>query len=579
MPDTQTPSATVPGTEPHPFATLAVVLPATFMQLVDVSIVNVGIPSIQRELGASNAQIQLILAGYQLAFACTLITAARMGDIFGRKKLFLTGMVGFTVASALCGAAPSATVLVIARVLQGLMSGLMFPQVLSVIQVTFPPRERGKAFGIFGATIGLATILGPLLGGALISLDLFGLDWRTIFYVNVPIGIAAAFAATTFLHESRAPDAPRLDLPGAALITASLFLLVFPLTEGRQQGWPSWIFAMLGAALVLLGIFVVYERRKTARDASPLVHMTLFGDATFRRGILLAFVFFGGLPAFFFAITLYLQIGFDFSPLHAGLTTFPFAVGSALSSISSDTLVRRWGTIVIEAGALLLAIGVGVLMAVVHVTAVDMTSWHLVAVLFVCGLGTGLVVAPMINLILVGIHSREAGSASGVLSTGQQVGGALGVALVGIIFFGMLPHNAAAAADRAAPGLRTRLAAAHVPAPAIDGIAKGVHDCLVARASSNNPAVPPPLCRRLEKRAAAGGARGASIGNAIRGYAVPRAKRDSFSHTFAETLIYQLVVFALSLLLLRMLRRPAESGDDDRTQEGQAGDRSTSARV
>lgn len=220
--------------------TLAIIMTATFVQLIDVSIVNVAIPSIQRELHASSAEIQLVVAGYLLAFAMTLITGARLGDIFGRTRLFIIGMVGFTLASAACGAAPTATALVVSRVVQGAFSALMYPQVLSVIQVSIPPRDRGRAFGILGAVIGLATILGPVVGGLLISANIAGSTWRSIFYVNVPIGIAAVAGALYRLPRSKAPDAPRLDIPGALLATAGVFLLVFPLVQGRQDGWPAW---------------------------------------------------------------------------------------------------------------------------------------------------------------------------------------------------------------------------------------------------------------------------------------------------------------------------------------------------
>ncbi|HET6610893.1 MAG TPA: MFS transporter [Kofleriaceae bacterium] len=421
----------------HRFAVLATVLPAAFMQLVDVSIVNVAIPSIQRQLHASYGVIELVVAGYQLAFACTLITGARLGDLFGRKRLFVVGMVAFTVASMLCGAAPTSWLLVVARVLQGVASGLMYPQVLSVIQVTFPPAERGRAFGIYGATIGLATILGPLLGGLLIFLDLGGLDWRLVFFVNVPIGIAATAAAVSILPESRDHAARGLDLVGAALATVGLFCLVFPLTEGRSRGWPPWIFAMIIASVALLSWFWIYERKKTVRGESPLIYTTLFRDPTFRRGMLLAVVFVAGLPSFFFTLTLWLQIGNGFSPLHAGLTTFPFAIGTGLSSFLSDRIVRRFGRIAVQAGAVVLSVGIA-LLVVVALSVEVLSTWHVSWVLLMSGLGMGMVMAPMVNMVLYNVPEREAGSASGVLSTGQQVGGALGVAVIGWVFFARL---------------------------------------------------------------------------------------------------------------------------------------------
>src|SRR5215472_5484620 len=229
--------------DPRRWPALWCVLTAAFMVLLDISIVNVAIPSIQQNLHASFGEVQLVLAGYALAYAVLLITGGRLGDIYGRKRMFMLGMGGFVVASALCGLAQNPTMLVTSRVLQGLMAALMYPQVLSVIQVLFPPRERGKAFGIFGAIIGLATISGPLAGGLIIRDDLSGGAWRWIFLVNLPIGIAALSAAWRVLPESRAPQATRLDLWGVGIVTAGLGLLVYPLVEGRDLGWPVWSLA------------------------------------------------------------------------------------------------------------------------------------------------------------------------------------------------------------------------------------------------------------------------------------------------------------------------------------------------
>jgi len=293
---TQDPRAAAEDGDPRRWVALAVVLVAGFMQLVDISIVNVAIPSIQRDLDATYSQIQWVLAGYQLAFAVTLITGGRLGDIFGRKRLFMLGMAGFTLASALCGLAQSPGMLVGSRFLQGVMGAVMFPQILSVIQVTFPPRERGTAFGIFGATIGLATITGPLVGGLLIEGDLLGLGWRPIFLVNVPIGIGALVAAALYLRESRAPRALRLDPAGVGLATAGLLLLVYPLVQGRDLGWPAWTFASMAASVLVLAAFAAWERRKKAADGSPLVDLDLFRQRAFVAGVLVAAIFFMASP-------------------------------------------------------------------------------------------------------------------------------------------------------------------------------------------------------------------------------------------------------------------------------------------
>jgi EmrB/QacA subfamily drug resistance transporter len=531
----------------HPFAILAIVLTAVFVQLLDVSIVNTAIPSIQRDIGASYASVQLIVAGYQLAFACLLITGARLGDIYGRKKLFMTGMATFTVASALCGLAPDANTLVLARIVQGLGSGLMFPQVLSVIQVTIPPRDRGKAFGLFGATIGIATILGPLLGGVLIQLDLFGSDWRSIFLVNIPVGIVALVAAARELPDSKAPDAPRLDLLGAALVGAGLFLLIYPLTEGRQKGWPGWIYLMLAASVPLLVGFVVLQRRKTARNASPLLLMTLFGNRSFRAGLALSSVFFLGIAPFFFTFALYLQVGLGYSALHSGLTTFPFAIGTGIASSRSDGLAKRLGRDVLTLGCAVLATAMAGLILVLHLTGTTPRAYELAPLLFLAGLGLGLFVAPLTNVILAGITGREAGSASGALSTVQQIGGALGVALIGILLFGLLGGHAQAAAADQVPALRSRLTAAGLPAPAVDQATGQFSRCFTARAKAPDPSAevpgcaPPPGAPPQVSEALASAGRTANARN--------------FQHTIERTLVAEVVVFLSALLFVLGLPR------------------------
>jgi EmrB/QacA subfamily drug resistance transporter len=422
------------------------------MQIVDVSIVNVAIPSIQRQLGASYAAMQLVLACYQLGYACVLITAARLGDIHGRKRLFLIGVGGFTVASVICGAAPTAGFLIAGRVAQGLMAGVMTPQVLSVIQVNFPPAERGRAFGWYATTIGLGSIMGPLLGGLLIAANPFGLDWRSVFYVNVPIGLAAMFAAARLLPESRAPAARALDLPGAVLITVGLFFLMVPLTEGRQQGFPAWMLAMLAAAVLALVGFWLLERRKSARQESPLIDIALFRDPAFRRGIALATLLLFGIPSFFFVLAQYLQNGFAFTPLRAGLTTFPFALASAATSLSSDRLVKRFGIGLVQVGYLVLVGAMVALRFAIVRLGSDMVAWDLIGILFASGFGFGLVYAPLTSMVLDRIEPRHVGAASGVLTTGQMVGGALGVAIVGGLFASRIP----AAAFALPPGHPTR---------------------------------------------------------------------------------------------------------------------------
>ena len=539
--------------DPRRWAALAVVLTAGFMQLVDISIVNVAIPSIQRDLDATYSQIQWVLAGYQLAFAVMLITGGRLGDIFGRKRLFMTGMAGFTLASALCGLAQSPGILIGSRLLQGLMGAVMFPQILSVIQVTFPPKERGAAFGMFGATIGLATITGPLVGGLLIRGDLLGLDWRPIFLVNVPIGIAALAAAVRYLGESRAPQALRLDLVGVGIVSAGLLLLIYPLVQGRDLDWPLWTFLSMAAAVPVLAMFVRYERRKQAADGSPLVDLGLFGERAFVAGLLVAGIFFMGIPAFFLTFSLWLQIGLGFSPLHAGLTGVPFAVGSFLASAASVRLLPRLGRRILSLGALLLTLGMVAVIWTVDRYGGVIHSWQLAPALLVCGLGLGSVVAPLVNVVLAGIRGQDAGSASGVLSTVQQVGGAVGVAVIGVIFFGLLGSQAATVTAELAPRLRADLQAAGLPAPVTQQVASGFATCFEDRANAKDPSAVPASCQQAQARA-----QGQERVGQVVAATADSARRRNFSDAFERTLLFEVAVFLLCFLLIFLLPEARE---------------------
>jgi EmrB/QacA subfamily drug resistance transporter len=543
------------GADPRRWAALAVVLAAGFMQLVDISIVNVAIPSIQRDLDATYSQIQWVLAGYQLAFAVMLITGGRLGDIYGRKRLFMIGMSGFTLASALCGLAQSPEMLIGSRVLQGLFGAIMFPQILSVIQVTFPPKERAGAFGMFGATIGLATIMGPLVGGLLIEADLFGLQWRPIFLVNVPIGILALAAAARYLIESRAPRALRLDPIGVAIVTAGLLLLVYPLVQGRDLDWPLWTFLSMAAAVPVLVAFAVYERHKKRLDGSPLIDLDLFRQRSFVPGLAVAGIFFMGIPAFFLIFSLWLQIGLGFSALHAGVTGVPFAVGSALASAASVRLAPALGRRVLSAGSLLLVAGMAGLIWTVDHYGGAVHSWQLIPALLVCGLGLGLVIAPLVNVVLAGIRGQDAGAASGVLSTVQQVGGAVGVALIGVIFFGLLGSQAAGVADDVLGGLQRDLQGGGLPPAATRQIGAGFRTCFEDRANAKDPSAVPASCARAQAQ----GQSQPQLAQVV-GTAADDARRQSFSQAFQRSLLFEIGVFLASFLLVFLL--PQARGEE-----------------
>ncbi|MFD2691736.1 MFS transporter [Streptomyces phyllanthi] len=421
---------------------------AAFMDLVDVTIVNVAIPSIQRDAGATFSQIQWITAGYALAFAAGLVTGGRLGDIHGRKRLFLIGIGGFTVASALCGFAAGPEMLVAARILQGAMAALMVPQVLSIVHATFPAHERGKVFGLFGAIVGLGAVSGPLLGALLIEWDLFGLGWRPIFLINLPVGIAGLVLGRRFITESRAPHALRLDLVGVALVTLGLLMLLYPLTRGRELGWPLWGYVSMAGALVVLGALVAYERRKTRIDGSPLIELSLFRVKSFAAGIAVQTVFGVGLGVFFLVWTLYMQFGLGWSELRAGLTGVPFSIAvSVAAGVSVQKLVPRFGRKVLQAGALVMAAGVLLYVWESERYGMAIASWQMALPLVVMGAGMGLIVAPLTDAILSEVPREHSGSASGLISTVQQMGNALGLGLVSVVFFGTMDDRLAGMTD------------------------------------------------------------------------------------------------------------------------------------
>jgi EmrB/QacA subfamily drug resistance transporter len=422
---------------------LAVVFTAAFMDLVDVTIVNIAVPSIERDLATSFGAIQWITAGYAIAFAAGLITGGRLGDIYGRKRLFLIGIAGFTVASALCGFAANPQMLVGARLLQGAMAAMMVPQVLAIIHVTFPAHERGKVFGMFGAVVGLGAVTGPLLGALLTQWNLFGLEWRPIFLINLPVGIAGVILGRKFIAESKAPKALRLDLVGVVLVTLGLLMLIYPLTRGRELNWPLWGHLCMAGSLVVFAVFVMYEKSKTRKDGSPLVELSLFKVKSFAAGIAVQLTFGIVLGIFFLVWTLYMQLGLGWSPLRAGLTGLPFSLGvAAAAGLSVQKLVPRFGRKVLQAGALTMIAGLLLYIGVAGRYGAGIHPWQMLLPLLVMGVGMGLIVAPLTDVVLSGVPREHSGSASGLINTTMQMGNALGLGLVSVVFFGVIDDRA-----------------------------------------------------------------------------------------------------------------------------------------
>jgi EmrB/QacA subfamily drug resistance transporter len=417
-----------------------VVLIAFFMDILDGTIVNVAIPSIQGSIGADFASIQWIVAGYALTFALFLIPGGRLGDIYGYKTMFLIGMAGFTIASAICGFSTTASGLVVARLLQGAAAAIMVPQIMSTIQILYvDPKERQHISAFYGGIAGLASVLGPILGALLVAGSLFGLGWRMIFLVNVPVGIFAIVAAWYALPSAKSPHPLKLDLLGTGLALLAMTMLIFPLIQGRELEWPRWTFAMIAAALPVFGLFAWSQKRRDRIDGSPLVVPSLFHYRSFVVGILICGSFFGVVGGFFLTQSLYMQLGRGFSVMEAGLTGIPFSLGvSVAAGLSGPILVPRFGRAVLTTGAFTLAAAMVALAWTAGHFGKDITPWEMIPSLIVGGIGMGLIVAPVFNFVLVDVPVRHAGSASGIVSAMGQVGTAMGIALTGVVFFGRL---------------------------------------------------------------------------------------------------------------------------------------------
>lgn len=426
---------------PHRHAALAVLLCAAFMNMIDVSIVNVALPRLQTGLGASSSEIEWVVAGYVLTFALFLLPFGRLGDRVGRKRMFMFGVAGFTLFSALCGFAPTTKVLIGARVLQGLAGAMMMPQVLAIAQVMYPPKERAFAFSFFGLTAGLGSVAGPLVGGLLIGGNFFGLDWRPIFLVNIPIGIAVLLLARNLVPTT--PTQPGLtnDWGGMSLAAISILFVIFPLIEGHTLGWPMWTFVMMAAGVVAAAVFVLYEKRRAAAGHSQLLPASLLANGNFVLGGFMILMFFSGSMGLFLFLAIFLQQGFGFTPLQAGLTTVPFPVGVLIASLLNGRLGVGYQRQRIALGAALLLAGLSYLRLTVGDVTDAVDHWDLLAPMFVAGLGMGIAVAPLMQTTLASVEPRDAGSGAGALQSVQQLGSAFGIAIAGQIFFSTLANH------------------------------------------------------------------------------------------------------------------------------------------
>ena len=443
------------GGDPRRWLAAIVMIVGALMDMIDVTIVNVALPTIRRDLHASATQLEWVVSAYMLAFAAALIIAGNLGDLFGRKRVFLAGVTVFGLASLAAGLSGSGAELIAARVVQGTAAAAMAPQVLATFRAIFSGAERGKAFSIYGAMLGFASAVGLLLGGVLTEANLFGWSWRAVFFVNIPVAVAALIAGLRFVPETRDPGARRPDVPGAVLLAGSLVAIVYPLLEGRQLGWPAWVWVLLAGGVAGLGGLGLLEARRAGRRVdgpAPLLKVGLFRVPAFAAGLGVQMAFSAGLQGFFLAFALWLQAGEHFSPLKAGLTAVAFSAGSFIGAPVAVPLARRYGRRVLAIGGLLMAAGIaGVSLVVSHI-GVNGSPWPVVPGLVVCGAGLALLIIPLVNVVLAAVPVEAAGGASGLFSTAQQLGGAVGVALFGTVFFGYLSgHSFEASIVHTAP--------------------------------------------------------------------------------------------------------------------------------
>ena len=358
------------GLDPRRWRALPIILIGSFLAFLDFFIVNIALPAMQADLSASPAQLQFIVAAYGIAFGVSLITGGRLGDIFGRKRVFLIGLSGFTIASALCGLSPTPAALIASRIVQAICAATVTPQVLAIIRVEFAASERPIAIGMYGASMGLASITAQLLGGMLVSMNIFGWSWRLIFLINIPIGLIAITLASRMIRESRGPNRATLDLVGVALASLGLFLLIYPIVQGREAGWPAWSFAMLATMVpVLVGLCSIRTTRHQIRpDAADRI-ASASDNGALRLGLVVSTVFFSTAGVFFVVLTVFLQVGLALSPFRTGLMFLPFAIGFLASSTVSGPLANRIGPRIINLGTFLMALGLLGIIALAQISA------------------------------------------------------------------------------------------------------------------------------------------------------------------------------------------------------------------
>ncbi|MEU7858460.1 MFS transporter [Nonomuraea sp. NPDC049141] len=443
-------AAIAPAAYPKRWAAAIVMMIAALLDLIDASIVNTALPSIGRSLHASPAELEWTVSAYMLGFAATLIIAGHLGDRFGRKGLFLTGVACFALASAGSAIASDPSQLIAARAVQGVAAAALLPQVLGSLRIMFDGAERGKVFALFGVTAGVANAAGVLLGGVLTDWDLFGWGWRTIFAVNIPIAAGTLLLGAKWIPTSRERTGGRIDVAGNLILALCLVAIVLPLVEGRSNGWPLWGWICLAGGVLALAALVNYESWR--RIEHPLLPAALFKRPAFGSGLLIQLLFGAGMSGFFLVFTIWLQTGQGYTPSQAGVLMMAMSAGAFISAPVVVTLVAKIGRNILVVGNLLMAGGLLWVQCALNDAAPQHTgAWPLVPGLLVAGIGLGFVVVPLVNIVLTAVPEHLAGGASGIFSTAQQFGGALGVAIIGNLFFTHASRGLTGAITHAAP--------------------------------------------------------------------------------------------------------------------------------
>jgi EmrB/QacA subfamily drug resistance transporter len=426
-----------------------VLIVAALMDMIDATVTNVALPTIGSDLHADDATLQWTVSACLLAFSASLIVAGHLGDRYGRRRVFMLGVTGFGVASLACGSATASVQLVAARTVQGVAAAMIIPQVLATFRVMFDGEERATAFGVYGAVAGIASAAGLLAGGALVDADVLELGWRPIFLVNIPIAAAVLIAAARLMPDSRARDGRRPDVVGGVLLASSLLAMTVPLIQGRGIGWPAWSWGCAVAGVA--GVAVVALRGRRHASVAPLLPAAAFARTAFTVGVAAQLVFGIGMQGLFLTLAVWLQYGQGYTPLQAGSVTIAFSIGSFLTAPPAGVLAARRGRVVPVTGALLMAAGVEGVHAAASLAATPVGAWLLAPGLVVAGAGLGLLVVPLANAALSAAPADVAGAASGISSTAQQFGGAIGAAGIGSILFAHATAGLTAGFSAAAP--------------------------------------------------------------------------------------------------------------------------------